>query len=103
MLNEDGTFYPAELLKGGLGVCAVVEAKEPKQPEGNPVELGFTFETRGKPEHALSVLSRSGTVTLEPCEPPWNPCAAAVTDCFGVNWFLSLPQHRPPEDWVPET
>ena len=33
---------------------------------------------------------------IKPC------CAAIVTDPFGVRWFLSLPQHKPAEDWSPE-
>lgn len=100
--NRDNTFYHAELLKNGLPFCCVVETKEAKYTEGTPVELGCTFETRSELERAFSVLKDGGTAVSDPHELPWSPCAAAVTDCFGVNWFLSLPQHRPPDSWTPE-
>ena len=52
-------------------------------------------------ERAFALLKAGGKVKLEPGELPWSPLAATVTDRFGVNWFLSLPQHLPPEDFKP--
>ena len=60
------------------------------------------FNTRDELEQAFAILSDGGKVELDICELPWSPCAAIVTDCFGVKWFLSLPQHRPADDWKPE-
>ncbi len=45
------------------------------------------------------LLKDGGTVKLDICELPWSPCAAEVTDCFGVNWYLTMPQHPPADDW----
>lgn len=101
VLNDDNTFFHSELLKDGEGFCSVVEAKEEKDTTHNPVELGYTFDTRDELERAFAILKDGGTVKLDICELPWSPCAAQVTDCFGVNWFLTMPQHRPAEDWTP--
>lgn len=101
VLNDDKTYFHSELLKNGENFCSVVEAREEKNTAHNPVELGCTFETRDELEHAFAILKNGGSVVLDICELPWSPCAAQVTDCFGVNWFLSMPQHRPPDDWTP--
>lgn len=101
VLNEDQTYYHSELLKDGQAFCSVVEAKETKHTNRNPVQLGCTFQTREELERAFSVLKDGGFVELDICELPWSPCAAIVTDCFGVNWFLTLAQHRPADDWTP--
>lgn len=100
--NQDGTYYHSELLREGRPFCSVVEAGEPKHTEGNPVELGVSFRTREELDRALEALREGGNVTMGPGELPWSPWAANVTDRFGINWFLSLPQHRPAEDWTPE-
>ena len=52
-------------------------------------------------QQAFALLKEGGHVKMEIRELPWSPCAASVTDRFGVNWFLSLPNHRPPEDFQP--
>lgn len=95
--NEDGTYFHSELTQREQGVLSVVEGKPERV---NPVELGLTFETKEALERAFAVLQEGGAVELEPCELPWSPWAAGVTDRFGVHWFLSVPQHRPPEDFL---
>ena len=45
VLNEDGSFFHSELNVKGEPLCSVVEAKEPAGGF-NPVELGYTFDTR---------------------------------------------------------
>ncbi|MBD5138219.1 MAG: VOC family protein [Ruminococcus sp.] len=100
VLNDDGSYFHSELMKDGNEICSVVEANKPNSG-GNPVQLGFTFQTKEELERAYELLKDGGTVDLEICELPWSPCAACVTDRFGVNWFLSLPQHRPSEDFKP--
>lgn len=102
VLNDDNTYYHSELMKDGQGFCSVVEAKDAKYPDYNPIELDYTFKTREELEHAFSVLKAEGTVKLDICELPWSPCAAIVIDCFGVNWYLTVPGYRPPDDWTPE-
>lgn len=101
VLNEDGSYYHSELLKDGSPFCSVAEADEPKNKDKNPVQLGYECKTREELEYVLSILKEEGRVDMDICALPWSPCAAVVTDQFGVNWFLSLPQHRPPEDWSP--
>ncbi len=101
-LNNDGTYYHSELMKNGEGFCCVVEAERDTYTDRNPVELGVTFNTRDELEQAFQILRNNGKIELDICELPWSPCAAIVTDCFGVKWYLSLPQHRPADDWRPE-
>lgn len=100
VLNKDGSYFHSELTKDGNGALSVVEAEAPA-PLGNPVELGYSFDSREGLEKAFTLLKEGGKVKMEPGELPWSPLAATVTDRFGVNWFLSLPQHRPPEDFNP--
>ena len=52
VLNEDGTFFHSELNVKGEPFCSVVEAKEPAAGY-NPVELGYTFDTREALERAF--------------------------------------------------
>ena len=100
VLNEDGTFFHSELNVKGEPFCSVVEAKEPAAGY-NPVELGYTFDTREALERAFDLRTEGGRVDLPLCELPWSPWASEVTDRFGVRWFLTLAQHRPPEDFKP--
>ena len=102
VLNKDGTYFHSELNRNGEPFCSVVEAKQDTYTERQPVELGVTFDTHAELEHAFTLLSECGRVELPICELPWSPCAAIVNDRFGVRWFLSLPQHKPANDWSPE-
>lgn len=103
MLNEDGSYFHSELSSSeGEPALSVVEApKDSPDPVGNPVELGHFFQSREDLERALGLLRKGGRVTMEPRKLPWSPWAACVIDRFGVRWFLSLPNHRPPEDFKP--
>lgn len=102
VLNNDGTYFHSELMKNGEAFCSVVEAKQDTYTDRHPIELGVTFHTRNELEASFAILSNDGKIELNICELPWSPCASIVKDCFGVKWFLSLPQHRPAEDWKPE-
>lgn len=101
VLNDDGSYFHSELLAGDRPVCSVVEAKEPLTSGGNPIELGYTFQTQAELERAFELLKEGGQVSMKPRELPWSPCAACVLDRFGVRWYLSLPGYRPPEDFKP--
>ena len=103
VLNGDGTYFHSELLRDGAPFCSVVEAKEETFAEWHPIELGVDFASRAELERAFTLLADGGRVVMPICELPWSPCAAIVTDAFGVRWFLTLPQHKPAEDWTPET
>lgn len=102
VLNRDGTYFHAELHRQGKPFCSLVEAAEDTYAARHPIELGVDFATRGALEQAFALLAEEGRVDLPVGELPWSPCAAIVTDRFGVKWFLSLPQHRPAEGWSPE-
>lgn len=95
--NKDGTYFHSELTRRGQGVLSVVEVDDGK---ANPVELGITFETKEDLEKALALLREDGAVELGPCELPWSPWAAGVRDRFGVKWYLTVPQHKPDEDFL---
>jgi len=102
VLNRDGTYFHSELMRNDEPFCSVVEAKEDTYSPCNPIELGVDFGSERELAHAFALLSAGGKVEMEMQELPWSPCAAIVRDRFGVRWFLSLPQHRPAEDWSPE-
>lgn len=102
VLNKDGTYFHSELHRNGEPFCSVVEAKQNTYTDYHPIELGVDFNTREELERAFALLADGGRVDMEIGELPWSPCAAIVIDPFGVRWFLSMPQHRPAEDWSPE-
>lgn len=103
VLNEDGTYFHSELSRNGEPFCSVVEAKLPTCTERHPIELGVEFSSRDELLRAFALLSEDGRVELDVGELPWSPCAAIVTDRYSVRWFLSMPQHRPAEDWSPQS
>ncbi len=102
VLNKDGTYFHSELHRNGEPFFSVVEAKQDTHADIHPIELGVDFRTRDELEQAFGILADGGRVDMEICELPWSPCAAIVIDRFGVRWFLSLPQHKPADDWSPE-
>jgi len=102
VLNNDGTYFHSELYRNGEPFCSVVEAKQDTYADSHPIELGVDFDTRDELERTFALLSDGGRVDMEIGELPWSPCAAIVRDQFGVKWFLSMPQHKPADDWSPE-
>lgn len=90
VLNEDGNYFHSELLKDGEPFLAVAEANDKDLPNGmdlsyvNPVELGYTVESRDEFERVFQMLRQDGRVVLDPCELPWSPLATIVMDKFGV-------------------
>jgi len=102
VLNKDGTYFHSELLRRSKPFCSVVEAKQDTYADNHPIELGVNFDTRNELERAFTLLSDGGRVNMEIGELPWSPCAGIVSDQFGVKWFLTMPQHKPAEDWSPE-
>ena len=101
VLRQDGKgYYHSELTKDGQPALSVVEAEH--TPGHNPVQLGFTFHNRDALNRAYELLRQGGEVEMAPQTLPWSPWAACLRDRFGVRWFISLPQHQPGEDFVPE-
>ena len=101
VLNDDGSFFHSELCENDEPVIAVVEANAAASGY-NPVQLGYTFESAAELTRAFGLLSDGGNVLMAICSLPWSDCAAEVVDRFGIRWFLSVPQHRPPDDFTPE-
>jgi PhnB protein len=101
VLRQDGKgYYHSELSRNGEPALSVVEAEH--TPGANPVQLGITFDSRTALEKAYGLLAEGGETEMEPQTLPWSPWAACLRDRFGVRWFLSLPQHMPGDDFVPE-
>ena len=98
--NDDGSFFHSELYDGDAEMLSVVESGAPVCSD-NPVQLGYTFSSRDALLRAFGLLRQGGQVRMDVCELPWSPCAAEVVDRFGVRWYLTLQQHRPPEDFTP--
>ncbi len=98
--NPDGSYFHSELCRDGEAVLSVVES--PSSAGGSAVELGIEFAGAQEVREAFAKLSQNGTVLMEVCELPWSPCAAVVVDRFGIRWYITAPQHRPPESFSPE-
>lgn len=98
--NKDGSYFHSELTKDGQAFLSVVEAESPAGR--NPVQLGVDFPTREALEKAFELLKAGGEVKMALCRLPWSPCAAEVVDRFGIDWFLTLPQQRPDDDFSPD-
>lgn len=104
VLNEDGNYFHSELLKDGEPFLAVAEANDTNFPKGmkmsydNPVEMGYTVESKDEFYRIFSILKKEGKVITDVCELPWSPLAAVVMDKFGARWYITLPQHRPTEE-----
>lgn len=101
VLNEDGSYFHSELYKEGEEILSVVESPSCVST-ANTVQLGFTFDGRDELLRAFNILNREGKVLMDVCELPWSPCAAEVMDKFGIRWYLTVPQHRPPDTFTPE-
>ena len=102
VLNKNGTYFHSELHRSGEPFCSVVEAEQDTYAASHPIELGVEFGTQDELERAFSLLSDGGRIDMEIGKLPWSPCAAIVIDQFGVRWFLTMPQHKPSEDWSPD-
>ena len=69
--------------------------------EENIAQLGVSFDSEAAVEKAYALLSEGGTIKTPLGPLPWSPCAADVIDRFGVWWYITAPQHYPPDDYDP--
>ena len=100
VLNADGTYYHSELYRDGQELLNVIEASV-DEPKDNIVQVSFILDSEEEVKNAYALLSE-GAVIDTPLGPlPWSPCAAALTDKFGVWWYISAPQHYPDDDFDP--
>lgn len=98
--NEDCSFFHSELNRAGKEVLSVVEASG-ADIAGTCVSLGVDMPDEASVQLAFNKLREGGRVLMEVGPLPWSPCAAEVVDRFGVRWYITAPQHRPPEGWKP--
>lgn len=91
-------------MKNGEAFLAVAYASEAdlacekKRDYINPVEMGYTVESKEEFEHVYAILKVEGNVIMDICKLPWSPMAATIIDKFGVRWYITLPQYRPEDD-----
>lgn len=98
--NPDGTYFHSELYKDGEEVLSVVESSDDSAAE-HIVQLGVTLADEAEVRAAFALLSEGGQVKTPIGPLPWSPCAADLIDKFGVWWYISAPQHCPPDDYDP--
>ncbi len=98
--NPDGTYFHSELYKDGVELLNVIESPNGGGTE-HTVQLGVTLANKAEVEKAYALLSAEGIVKTPIGPLPWSPCSAEVIDKFGVWWYLTAPQHHPPEDFDP--
>ena len=98
--NPDGTYFHSELYRDGEEFLSVVES-----PDGNTdehtVQLGVTFSDEAKVRKAYALLVEDGIIKTPIGPLPWSPCAVDLIDKFGVWWYITAPQHHPPDDYDP--
>lgn len=98
--NPDGSYFHSELYEGEQEIFSVVEAPGGQRQE-RTVQVSVIFDDEDQVRKAYALLSEGGSVETPIGPLPWSPCAAVVTDRFGVWWYLSAPQHYPAEDYDP--
>ena len=98
--NPDGTYFHSELYKGAQELLSVVQSQSNESAEST-VQLGISFDTEEEVHKAFEVLSVGGVIKTPLGPLPWSPCAASIVDEFGVWWYITAPQHYPPDDYDP--
>ena len=120
VLNADGSFFHAELRVDGELFLAVSESSD-SLPEGffpptqygelllavdksaaagpagiiPPMQFGVEFKDEEGVLKAFEVLKSGAVITMPVGRLPWSDCCASLVDRFGVNWYLTVPQHKP--------
>lgn len=100
VLNPDGSYFHSELNLDGREMLSVVESGEAVHPD-RTVQVGVTLDSEEDVRRAFDLLREGGSVETPLGPMPWSPCAAVVTDKFGVWWYLTAPSHYPPSDYDP--
>ena len=100
VLNEDGSYFHSELYRDGVEMFSVIETGEDRA-EDRIVQVSALLDSEAEVRAAYELLCEGGRVDIPIGPLPWSPCAASVTDRFGVWWYISAPQHHPAEDYDP--
>jgi PhnB protein len=61
--------------------------------KGFSLSLGYT--DRNKADQAFDALAQGGKIDMPLGETFWSPRFGMVTDRYGVQWMITLPQHAP--------
>ena len=96
VLNDDGSFFHATLFVDGEYLLAVSESAQ-GGTIGSVPSMQFCVEFREESDvlHAFEVLKPGANITLPIGRLPWSDYCASLVDKFGVNWYLTIPQHKP--------
>lgn len=96
VLNADGSFFHSELFVRGEFLLAVSEADFGVSAGGVPsMQFCVEFEDEKGVLDAFEILKADAKVTQPIGRLPWSDCCASFVDKFGVNWYLTIPQHKP--------
>ena len=98
--NPDGSYYHSELMRDEQEMFDVIESTA-ETPLDNVVQVSVMLDSEAEVHRAFALLSEGGTVTTPLGPLPWSPCAAVLTDRFGVWWYITAPQHYPDESFDP--
>ncbi len=64
-------------------------------PSFKGFSLSLTYADKKKADQAFAALAEQGKVDMPLSETFWSPRFGMVTDRFGVQWMITLPQHAP--------
>lgn len=96
--NADGSYFHAELFVDGEFFLAVSETDNGSSAGIIPLmQFGVEFEDETGVVNAFEVLKTGANITLPLGKLPWSDLCASLVDKFGVNWYLTIPQHKPNE------
>jgi PhnB protein len=65
------------------------------EPSFKGFSLSLTYTDRKQADQAFDALAQGGKIDMPLSETFWAPRFGMVTDRFGVQWMISLPQHAP--------
>lgn len=103
VLNPDGSYFHSELYKGEQEIMSVIESTDKEHLKDNIVQVSIIFDSEEEVRKAYELLSKGAVIDVPLAPMPWSPCAASLTDKFGVWWYITAPQHMPPDDYDPST
>jgi PhnB protein len=67
----------------------------PDEPKFGGFALSLTAPTEAEAQRAFAALTEGGTVTMPLGQTFWSPCFGILTDKFGINWMVTIPEVQP--------
>jgi PhnB protein len=65
------------------------------EPKFGGFALSLTAPTEAEAQRVFTALTEGGTVTMPLGQTFWSPCFGIVTDKFGINWMVTIPEVQP--------